>query len=149
MNLDRVQANPYVAPAFRRGLGWTRGVALHIAMTEQEEPPSLDELDVRLRNARKKADAMAGRSKEVSETRSGLAFAMRIGVELVATLVVGGGIGLLLDRWLGTAPWLMLVFFILGAAAGFINIYRVMMGLGQSVGYGHNKNGGDGQSPPD
>jgi len=72
---------------------------------------------------------------------------MRIGVELVATLIVGGGIGLFLDRWLGTAPWLMLVFFILGAAAGFINIYRVMTSQGQSVGYGHKPKGGDTESP--
>ena len=43
----------------------------------------------------------------------------------------------------------MLVFFILGAAAGLVNIYRVMTGLGQSVGYGKQENGGDTGSPRD
>ncbi len=114
---------------------------------ERKEPASLDELNARLREARERADLAAGRSRRNPGVRSGLAFAMRIGVELVATLIVGGGIGLLLDRWLGTAPWLMLVFFILGAAAGFINIYRVMIGQGQSVGYGHKPKDGDNESP--
>ena len=41
----------------------------------------------------------------------------------------------MLDRWLGTGPWLLLVFFLLGAVAGIVNVYRVMVGLGQSVGY--------------
>ncbi len=50
--------------------------------------------------------------------------AARIGVDLVAGLVVGTGIGWGLDRWLGTQPWLMIVFFVLGAAAGFRNVYR-------------------------
>ena len=116
-------------------------------MTEHKEPPSLEELNARLRKARIEADNIAGRSRRKADTRSGLAFAMRIGVEMVATLIVGGGIGLLLDRWLGTTPWLMLVFFILGAAAGLVNIYRVMTGLGQSIGYRQNANSGDTEPP--
>lgn len=49
----------------------------------------------------------------------------RVGVELVSALVVGVGIGLLLDRWLGTKPWLFLLFFVAGAAAGVMNIFRL------------------------
>jgi ATP synthase protein I len=49
----------------------------------------------------------------------------RAGVEVVAALVVGIVIGLLLDRWLGTWPWLFLVFFVLGSAAGVMNVYRL------------------------
>lgn len=60
---------------------------------------------------------------------------MRIGVELVAALLVGVGIGWLLDQWLGTTPWLMLVFFLLGSASGMFNVYRVMTGMGHAVGY--------------
>ena len=33
--------------------------------------------------------------------------------------------GFVLDRWLGTSPWLTLVFFMLGAAAGMRNVIRV------------------------
>jgi len=45
------------------------------------------------------------------------------------------GAGWLLDRWLGTKPWLMIVFFFLGAAAGIMNVYRAVNGLGLAAGY--------------
>ena len=64
-----------------------------------------------------------------------MGFALRIGVEIVAALIVGVGIGLLLDWWLGTKPWFLVVFFVLGAAAGFMNVFRVVGGLGGQVGY--------------
>ena len=60
---------------------------------------------------------------------------MRIGVELVAALVVAMGAGWLLDRWLGTRPWLMIVFFFLGSAAGIMNVYRAVNSLGLGAGY--------------
>jgi ATP synthase protein I len=60
---------------------------------------------------------------------------MRLGVELVSALAIGVGIGLLLDYWLGTKPWFMLVFFMLGSVAGFMNVYRAATGMGQGVGY--------------
>jgi ATP synthase protein I len=41
----------------------------------------------------------------------------------------------LLDRWLGSSPWLLIVFFVLGAAAGIMNVIRVAKGYGGSVGY--------------
>ena len=61
---------------------------------------------------------------------AGLGVAFRIGVELVAALVVGVGIGLLLDNWLGTGPWFLVAFFFLGAAAGVLNVYRAASGIG-------------------
>ncbi len=67
--------------------------------------------------------------------RSGINIALRIGVELVAALIVGVAIGIGLDRWLGTTPWLMVVFIVLGAAAGILNVVRVMTGMGGAVGY--------------
>lgn len=50
---------------------------------------------------------------------------LRAGVEVVSALVVGIGLGYALDRWLGTWPWLFLVFFVLGSAAGIMNVYRL------------------------
>ena len=50
--------------------------------------------------------------------------ALRLGIELVAGVAVGGFIGFGLDRWLGTAPFLMVVFLGLGAAAGIMNVVR-------------------------
>jgi ATP synthase protein I len=49
---------------------------------------------------------------------------VRVGVDLVSGIVVGVLIGLFLDRWLETGPWLMLVFFVLGSAAGVTNVIR-------------------------
>ena len=49
----------------------------------------------------------------------------RAGIEVVSALVVGVVIGLLLDRWLGTWPWLFLLFFVAGSAAGILNVYRL------------------------
>jgi ATP synthase protein I len=53
-----------------------------------------------------------------------LGYALRLGVELVAGVAVGGFIGWALDRWLGSAPFLMVVFLVLGAAAGMTNVFR-------------------------
>ncbi len=49
----------------------------------------------------------------------------RAGVEVVSALVVGVAVGWFLDRWLGTWPWLFLLFFVLGSAAGILNVYRL------------------------
>jgi ATP synthase protein I len=69
------------------------------------------------------------------EGPSGFGLALRISVELVAALAVGVGIGWLLDTWLGTTPGLMIVFFVLGSAAGMMNVYRTVSGIGHGVGY--------------
>jgi ATP synthase protein I len=61
--------------------------------------------------------------------------AFRIGTELVAALGLGVGIGVMLDRWMGTAPWFLVVFFFLGAAAGALNVYRAASGIGMAPGY--------------
>jgi len=50
--------------------------------------------------------------------------ALRLGVEMVAGVAVGGFIGWAFDRWFGTAPLMMVVFLGLGAAAGIMNVVR-------------------------
>jgi ATP synthase protein I len=49
-----------------------------------------------------------------------------VGLSFVFALVMGFGGGYLLDGWLGTTPWLTLLGFFLGLAAGVVNVYRVM-----------------------
>lgn len=116
-------------------------------MTEQKKSATEQDLDARLRQARQAADQSAAKSGSKGSRRNGLALAMRLGVEIVSALVIGVGIGLLLDYWLGTKPWFMLLFFILGAAAGFMNVYRVATGIGQGVGY-RRENGSDNSDGP-
>lgn len=105
-------------------------------MTENPERPSLEELDARLRAAREHQATRrrAGKSKQ-AEGQGGLGFALRIGSDLVAALIVGVGIGVLLDYWLGTKPWMLVLFFVFGAAAGFLNIFRRVAGYGLAAGY--------------
>jgi ATP synthase protein I len=102
-------------------------------MSDKSPPPSRKHLDARLREAKAKRGGRSGADLEAKG--GGLAFAVRIGVDLVAALIVGVGIGILLDRWLDTSPWFLLLFFLLGAAAGMMNVYRVMAGYGYAAGY--------------
>lgn len=55
-----------------------------------------------------------------------MGIALRVGVELVAALAVGVAIGWGLDRWLGTRPWFLVLFVLLGGAAGVMNVMRLM-----------------------
>lgn len=46
-----------------------------------------------------------------------------IGLHMVSGPLVGVVIGYFLDKWLGTGPWLKLVFLVVGIGAGFLNVY--------------------------
>ena len=61
-----------------------------------------------------------------SKKENGTGFAFKISTELISALIVGVGIGLIVDNFLGTKPFGLIIFFILGAFAGFLNIYRIM-----------------------
>jgi ATP synthase protein I len=66
---------------------------------------------------------MAGRDDEETNRKSGIAYAAALTLFVsVASLC---GVGWLLDRWLGTKPWLMVVGLVLGAVAGFYEFVRL------------------------
>jgi ATP synthase protein I len=65
-----------------------------------------------------------GSSPRQAADMSGLARGFRLSTELVAGVVVGAIIGWLLDRWLGISPWGMIVFLLIGFAAGVLNVMR-------------------------
>jgi ATP synthase protein I len=110
-----------------------------------EGPPSdpLARLDEQLDKAR--AARRPGQTTDGNPgLQQGLALGLRIGVELVTAVIVSVGLGWAIDRWLGTRPWVMLVMFFLGVAAGMLNVYRAVTGTGGAVGYRrrHPDNGG-------
>jgi len=85
------------------------------------ENNKIDKLRNRIENIENKK-----KQKSYSKKKSGAGFAFKISTELVAALVVGVGIGILVDNFLGTKPFGLIIFFILGGFAGFLNVYRVM-----------------------
>ena len=96
-------------------------------------PDPSDDLEARRRaladkiSVRETAEA-AQQQKAERSSMAGYAVAFRLSAELVAGVLVGSAIGYLLDWWLGTSPWGLIVFFLLGFAAGVLNVLR-MAGL--------------------
>jgi ATP synthase protein I len=66
------------------------------------------------------------KSNHVSSKNKTTGFGFRISIEIVAALVVGVGIGIIVDNYFNSQPFGLIIFFILGALAGFLNVYRVM-----------------------
>jgi ATP synthase protein I len=79
-------------------------------------------LDEARQPAAGRSSAGRGRSRGGSMSQ-----ALRLSTELVGGVIVGGGMGWLLDSWLGTKPWLFLLFFLLGTASGMLHIIRAAM----------------------
>ena len=55
---------------------------------------------------------------------SSIGTAFKMSTELVSAVVVGTIIGFILDNWFDTKPWLIIIFFFLGATAGMLNVIR-------------------------
>ena len=74
-------------------------------------------------------------NKNNEKELSGKQLGFRIGTELIAAVIVGGLIGFGLDSWLGTKPWLLVVFVLLGNLAGLWNVFRITSGEGYKMGF--------------
>ena len=81
-----------------------------------------EDFKTRLKIAKSKIEKQVQSDKEKRGTFMGSAF--KLGTELVAAVAVGTIIGFILDSWFGTKPWLIIIFFFLGAAAGMLNVIR-------------------------
>ena len=82
-----------------------------------------DDFKTRLKIAKSKIKKNILSDSEKRGSFMGTAF--KLGTELVAAVGVGTIIGFILDSWFGTKPWLIIIFFFLGAAAGMLNVVRV------------------------
>lgn len=142
MLLDTVGSRNYGARDFEGTLlpgvrlGWSGG----FKVTNPDDKPASNgtsprqsetsELAARIRKAQ---DARAAANGSQQASRQGdmstLARGLRIGAELVAAILVGSGIGYLIDMFAGTSPWALLIMFMVGFAAGIVNVTRVVAEL--------------------
>ena len=81
-----------------------------------------EDFKTRLKIAKSKIKKTMDGDSEKRGSFMGSAF--KLGTELVAAVAVGTIIGFILDNWFDTKPWLIIIFFFLGAAAGMLNVIR-------------------------
>ena len=118
-------------------------------MTPQERARferRISDLKGRLGKVRAQRDAEMHADADAEMRGRGMAYGMRMAAELVAAVIVGGVIGWSLDWVLGSRPWLFLVFFLLGFAAGVVNVVRSYERMQREFAA---RGGGIGHSVPD
>ncbi|MDH7973078.1 AtpZ/AtpI family protein [Sphingomonas sp. AR_OL41] len=81
-----------------------------------------DDLDQRIAQARATEQARVG---GVAPAPKGYGQGSRVLAELIGVPAGAALIGWVLDRWLGTSPWILLVLLALGVIAAFRNIFRI------------------------
>ena len=81
-----------------------------------------EDFKTRLKIAKSKIKKQLDDNSEKRGSFMGNAF--KLGTELVAAVAVGTIIGFILDSWFDTKPWLIIIFFFLGAGAGLLNVIR-------------------------
>lgn len=80
----------------------------------------------RLQELKARIDAAAASGKEADLPKKYNSLtASRIVVEMFSGVLVGGGIGYYIDKWLGTLPLFFISLLLLGLAAAIINIYKL------------------------
>ena len=82
----------------------------------------IKEISTRLEIAKKNIKYIQNNNQGSNATSLGKA--LKISTELVAAVVVGSIIGFLLDGWFDTKPLLTISFFVMGVAAGMLNVFR-------------------------
>ena len=109
-------------------------------MGEDKDPEALRDLEARLAKARESESLGVrpggpGYGAGGEPPQSALGIALRVSVELVAAIAVGVAIGWLIDTWLDTDPWGLIVFVFLGGIAGMLNVYKLAQGFAKGPGF--------------
>ena len=81
-----------------------------------------DDLKTRLKIAKSKFKEKNPSEKDNEKSSFGKAF--QLSTELVSAVLVATIIGFILDNWFDTKPWLIIIFFFIGVAAGIMNVIR-------------------------
>ena len=89
-------------------------------------PPSsvTADLEARIARAQARSPAEAAVEQRRQSDMSGLSRGFRLASEFAAAIIVGAGLGYLIDMVLPTRPWAMVVLLLLGFAAGVLNVVR-------------------------
>ena len=82
----------------------------------------LKEITTRLKIAKKNIKKFE--EKNTVSNAASFGKALKISTELVAAVFVGSAMGFLLDSWFDTKPMLTIIFFIMGIAAGILNVFK-------------------------
>jgi ATP synthase protein I len=96
----------------------------------------LQDLDSTLGKVRGKTEAPKAKSGPDTSSGSGVALAFRLGAEFVSGVLVGSLIGYGIDRFLAISPWGLIVFTLVGFAAGVTNMLRAAEGRSRGGGKG-------------
>ena len=91
----------------------------------------LKRLEARLERQRQPATSGPASRSDASAGISPLGQAMRLSSEFIGGVVVGGALGWAFDYVLGTGPWGLMVFLLLGFATGVYNVMRSSGFLGK------------------
>ncbi len=88
-----------------------------------------DNLDERLKDldsqlAKRKGRVQKDEEKERADRGNGFSTAVRLSSEFIAAVVTGVALGFLIDFLLGTKPWGMVIFLLIGFAAAILNMLR-------------------------
>jgi ATP synthase protein I len=121
-------AKPAVRLRVDRGTGITRNENGEDATMTDDRDEGLEQRRAQLgaELANKRAAVREDERGEVraEESRKGYAQAMKLSSEFIAAIIVGAVLGYVLDRFLGTTPWGMIILLLLGFCAGVLNVLR-------------------------
>ena len=96
--------------------------------------------EIQNKSLKEKIDYALNNKKNVTKNKKlidkGFSSALsRIATELLAGLIIGAGLGFMLDKWLETKPLFLILFFFLGGISGIYNLWRQVSGQGLKLGY--------------
>jgi ATP synthase protein I len=93
-------------------------------MTERHRQPETGDLAARIAKAQSSRPGAAAEPAHQQSGLGGAGRAFRLASEFVAAIIVGAAIGIGLDALFGTSPWMLIVFLLMGFAAGVVNVAR-------------------------
>ena len=93
-----------------------------------DDPLSREEFDTRLRRLNQQRDVERAAAESTAPAKGDWGLAVKLSSEFIAAVIVGGLLGFGFDWLLGTSPWGLIVFFMLGFAAAVLNVLRAVGG---------------------